>query len=185
MIIVEGCDGSGKSTLARQLAHTLNLSIAKKVVNSNTEPMVDLRKWTDDNLDRGFQRLIFDRHRLISEPIYSSVMPNREIDERFWEPEWFHDATIRLNVMIKPIVVYCMPPFARVWSNVRGDDNNLVVRQHVRQIYNAYLARMSLDVRALKYDYTVHDADLQFDHLVNAILIRSQMKAEFSDRPHR
>ncbi len=182
MIIIEGCDGSGKSTLAWQLSRALNMPVARKVVDSDTRPMVDLRQWTDDNLAKGFHRAIYDRHRLISEPIYSAVLNNREVDERFWDPRWFQESMTKLVVHIQPVVVYCMPPFPHVWANVRDDVQNVVVRQHVQQLYNAYLNRMALDPQALSFDYTAQDVDVRFDQLVDSILLRCDMKAKHHDR---
>lgn len=183
MIIIEGPDGGGKTTLVKQLSHTLGIPVAPKVVDSDTRAMVDLRQWTDQNLDKGFHRTIYDRHRLISEPIYSSVLSDRQLDERFWEPQWFQAAMTKLIVMIQPIVVYCMPPFATVWNNVRGDSQNVIVSPRIRGLYNAYLNRMTLDLSAFKFDYTAADADVQFNKLVDHILLR-MAKEYYGDRVH-
>lgn len=137
MIILEGPDGGGKTTKARELSEYFDLPIAPKVVASDTTPMVDIYDWTNKNLAAGWQDTIFDRHRLISEPIYSVAMGG-DRDERFWEKAWL-GAAMRQFQEIEPIVVWCIPDFKFVNHNVLADDDNKTVWLHIEKIYRGYV----------------------------------------------
>lgn len=144
MIIVEGPDGSGKTTLVERLAREIRLPIAAKVVGSDTKPLFDLRKWTEQNVEKGFQPLIFDRHRLISEPIYGPAMRSRQ-DASFYDLGWLSDMMWRFY-QAKPIVIYCLPDIVTVRENVlREETDNSAVRDHIVAIYAGYVARASMD----------------------------------------
>ena len=74
MLIVEGPDGAGKTQLIQRLRLNLQLELMPRVVSSDTEMMVDLQEWVNEDLHAGLKRAIYDRHRLISEPIYGPVL---------------------------------------------------------------------------------------------------------------
>ncbi len=138
MLILEGPDGAGKTSLAQEFSDYFDLPIAPKVVGSDTKPMVDIRDWTNNNLAAGWQDMIFDRHRLISEPIYSVAMGG-DRDYNFWEPAWL-GAAIRQFQEIRPVVVWCITDFKEVNHNVLHDRNNEAVWLHIEKIYRGYLA---------------------------------------------
>lgn len=155
MIIVEGPDGGGKSTLARRLSADLDWPIAPRVVGTDTQPMVDLKRWVEDNVEMGYHTTIYDRHRLISEPIYSSVLGR--VSPGFSDYAWmfnmlqqFYDA--------EPIIIYCLPQKPTVIHNIRnGDDDNSAIEVYIDLIYQAYVFRSAYDVgcgQAILYDYT-------------------------------
>lgn len=145
MIIVEGPDGGGKSTLVKTLSAELGLPVAPRVVGSDTRPLTDLAVWTERNVDQGFQRVIFDRHRLISEPIYSPFK-NHEPTSRFMNLNWVADMTWRFYTQCKPIIIYALPPIGEVHRNVQNpDSDNLVVQEWINHIYAGYVARASID----------------------------------------
>jgi len=144
VIIVEGPDGSGKSTLVTTLAQKLRLPVAGKVVGSDTQPLVNIRDWTEDNVARGFQPVIFDRHRLISEPIYGPAMRKRQ-DADFYDLTWLSNMMWQFYTA-KPIIIYCLPDILTVRENVlREDTDNSAVRDHIVAIYAGYVARASID----------------------------------------
>lgn len=144
MIIVEGPDGSGKSVLASLLAQKLRLPVANKVVGSDTQPLTDLVKWTEDNVAQGFQPTIFDRHRLISEPIYGPILKERQ-DPSFCDPSWLSQQ-LWLFYGCKPVIIYCLPDIRKVRANVaREDTDNSVVQGRIAAIYAAYVNRATLD----------------------------------------
>jgi len=156
MLIVEGPDGAGKTTLIQALQHELGLPIAPRVVSKDAEAMVDLPAWVEMNLSEGFQHRIFDRHRLISEPVYGPIL-------RHDQEAGFDDIETMQRWMFKfynlqPIIIYCIPPLDTVLKNIAGDIENQVVWDHIRGIYSAYVARAAIDCRAGRnvfiYDYT-------------------------------
>lgn len=159
MIIVEGPDGSGKTTLIDKLQARTGLSVAPRVVTKGAEAMTDLVTWTEENVKKGFHPEIYDRHRLISEPIYGPVI-RRQAERGFDDPEWFGRMLTRLYADCDPIIIYCLPPVRRVWENVQDDpDNTVVAQQHItQQIWGAYfnkaLTESTFRLRTFLYDYT-------------------------------
>lgn len=158
MLIVEGPDGAGKTTLLNRLASDLSLEIAPRVVAKDTRRLVDLKQWTDDNLSQGFQEgVAYDRHRLISDPIYRMVM-HKNIDHELYDLVWLQQAYARFRV-ISPIIIWAMPPFKEVYKNLKNDPDNEAVVDQILWIYHSYAAVSSqylTDTRFFQfhYDYT-------------------------------
>lgn len=160
MLIVEGPDGAGKTTLIEGLKERYGLEVAPRVVSKEAEPMVDLKAWVEDNLEKGFQDLIFDRHRLISHFIYAPIM-GRFLGPGLDDFAWLTDAFFQFYA-IKPLVIYCLPPRQAVIDNVTGDTDNLVVQATIGRIYDAYHALAAKDMAfaprmPLVWDYTEAD----------------------------
>lgn len=146
MLIVEGPDGSGKTQLVEKLRGDLGLPVAPRVVRADTTAMVDLAKWTEDNVDAGFQKTLFDRHRLISEPIYGPILRGRQ-ETSFMDMGWMADLNWRFYAL-KPIIIYCMPDIRTIWANVnRADtDNDRVKSLGITEaLYAAYVSRATID----------------------------------------
>ncbi len=173
MIILEGPDGAGKTSLAHDLSNYFDLAIAPKVVASDTTPMVDIYDWTNKNLAVGFQHTIFDRHRLISEPIYSVAMGG-DRDLRFWEPAWL-GAALRQFHEIKPIVVWCIPSFGVVNHNVLSDHNNKTVWLHIEKIWRGYVHAWLLETYQYQilWDYEKTDPQWLRDRIHAMLMHRS------------
>lgn len=160
MIIVEGPDGSGKTTLIQRLASELDLPIAPRVVTKDMEAMVDLQAWTEKNIRAGFQPVIFDRHRMISEPIYGPIFREKP-QPGFEDIHWFTEMMVGLYDM-EPIIIYCLPPLEVVWHNIRGDDDNQILHDapdQVRSVWGAYYNKAITEwafrpVNTFIYDYT-------------------------------
>jgi hypothetical protein len=170
VIILEGPDGAGKTSLIRHLNDWLAMPVAPRVVGQDTKPLVDIYEWTNKNLAEGFQDKLFDRHRLISEPIYSTVMGG-DRDEQFWDPAWM-GAALRALREIQPIVIWCLPSFKAVNHNVLGDPHNQTVWMHIDKIYKAYQYAWLLNTYApyqVLWDYQNTDLRWFQDHLTNLI----------------
>lgn len=174
MIVVEGPDGSGKTTLIRHLARETGLPVAPRVVSKNAEAMVDLKQWVEDNVNAGFQATIFDRHRLFSEPIYGPIL-RQHFEPGFDDPDWFRTQLYSFY-QARPVVIYCLPPFEVVWSNVEHDPENTVVneRRNMRAIWGAYLNKATTcDVlygHTWRYDYTDEATALAIRRLLPHII---------------
>lgn len=182
MVIVEGPDGSGKTTLVEKLAHDLDVPIAARVVSQQTRPMEDLKRWTEVNLEGGFQQVIFDRHRLISDPIYRSVLGNH--NPSLYDPDWLMRKWTQL-VDIRPLVIFCLPPLEVVKKNLQGDEANAVVSPYTDQLYYSYCAFYAAVGRALGnvmlFDYTNPRVDFNYRNLTNVAKFWLRTKGGIDD----
>lgn len=158
MLIVEGPDGSGKSTLCRELSLALDWPVADRVVDKDTNALQDLTAWTEANVNKGFQGTIFDRHRLVSEPIYGPIMRRGPVDQRgLYKLDWMEDMMIRF-MHCDPIIIFCLPPFEAVVKNLDNDPDNLAVSGKIDAVYRSYVSAVPLwsrtGVLTFVYDYT-------------------------------
>jgi hypothetical protein len=154
MLIVEGPDGAGKTTLIQRLSEDLRLPVAERVVTKDAEPMADLVKWVEHNIACGLHPVIYDRHRLISEPIYGPALRD-SVEPGFDNLRWLRNQQQRLRIL-NPFVIFCLPPIEMVEANVSHDDDNKVVRQNIRLIYWLYFnLAASWTTPSLVWDYTL------------------------------
>lgn len=156
MIIIEGPDGAGKTTLIEILQKSFNLSVAPRVVAKDTSAMADLVKWTEDNVKKRWHSVLYDRHRLISEPIYGTIM-NRDAPQ-FDNTFWMRSMMAKFYLM-RPTLIYCIPPKQVVHDNIMFDEqnDNFAVSDVWGSIYNAYVSRSAIDFSvagAIIHDYT-------------------------------
>jgi hypothetical protein len=163
VIIVEGPDGGGKTTLIRQMQDRYGLEVAPRVVSKETTAMVDLKQWVEDNLSEGPQWKLFDRHRLISEPVYGPIL-RQYIEDGFDSMVWMM-LQMRRFYEIEPLVVYCMPPLNVVRGNVQNDPDNKAVAWKIEAVYQAYAARAAIDYSlspgsTIIWDYTADGREL-------------------------
>jgi hypothetical protein len=158
VIILEGPDGGGKTTLIDKIRVEFDLPVSPRVVSKDTEPLakLDMMAWVEKNVTAGFQNVIFDRHRLISEPIYGAVLRS-VFQPGFDNPQWLSMMCYMLYHRVTPIIIYCLPPFEVVKGNVYSDEDNRRVRDVIRKIYALYTAKAAYDAAlwgTFIYDYT-------------------------------
>jgi len=156
LIIVEGPDGGGKTTLLNKLQAQFDLPVAPRVVSKDTEAMVDLVKWTEVNVGQGFQSELYDRHRLVSEPIYGSIT-RVTAQPGFDDPVWLQRMNFLFYEICEPLIIYCLPPLWTVVANVnKSMMDNAVVQPFIPKIYRLYAAKAASDVAlagSILYNY--------------------------------
>jgi hypothetical protein len=165
VLIVEGPDGAGKTTLIASLQKRYDLPLAPRVVSKDAEAMVDLKEWVEDNVRGGPQAKIYDRHRMISEPIYGPILRHDQ-QPGFTSTPWMM-AMMALFYKVQPIIIYCLPPLETVKENIAEDFDNRVVWHHIDQIYTAYAARAAIDwsrpnTRTVIYNYELDNVERDF-----------------------
>jgi len=144
-IIVEGPDGAGKTSLIRVLEQKLGLTVEPKVVNEDMTTTVDLKQWVEDDNNRDNDgRVLYDRHRLISECIYGAVFRPNTPSPGFDSYDWL---AMELGIFYsrQPYIVYCLPPLETIQRNVWQDETNMTVRADIDQIYAHYRVRAAID----------------------------------------
>ena len=109
MVIIEGCDGSGKSTLIKRLLKDLDVELQPRVVNQDAEAMVDLQDWVSKDLQKGFGRRLYDRHRLISELIYGPAIRGK-MEPGFDDATWLTTKLYRFY----PVSALCLGLIYRI-----------------------------------------------------------------------
>lgn len=179
MIVVEGPDGAGKTSLIEKLRDITGLGVAPRVVNERAEAMTDLVKWTEINVSQGWHPQIYDRHRLISEPIYGTILrsdPEPGFDDLSWIQR-----QISLFHACEPIVVVCLPPIHHVVENVMGDAKdkdrrNLVVENDIEKIYWMYHYLLGNHPDYIHYDYTTDPQDTRTAAIAGVINTQLRMR---------
>jgi hypothetical protein len=161
-IIVEGPDGAGKSTLIAHLQEQMGLPIHDKASTSVGGPVDSLAKWVDDDMPimavlRGGPAYIYDRHPIISEPIYGTIVRSKP------QPPFSNEQYLR-NVgellYNGAVVVWCLPDLntvaTNVFANARGQMPGVTLK--IGKLHQAYMTAM-FRWRGPKrqYDYTRHD----------------------------
>jgi hypothetical protein len=178
MVIVEGPDGSGKTHLVNRLSMALDIPIHPRACTSDNgiDPST-LREWVDRDLyhDHNKGRQIYDRHPLISEPIYGPIIRG-QMAEGFADLEWLMLAvqTLRLNTSL---MIFCLPPWETVESNVEfghspTTDHLKGVLKHNRALYEMYVHRAAIEAsvgNVWVWNYTQDYSDLSFDKLAKIV----------------
>ena len=178
MIVVEGPDGAGKTQLVMRLCQQFQMSVEPRVVDSSTNPIggISLKQWVDEDLLAWPRAAIYDRHRLISEPIYAPIMRGRLADG-FEDSIWFI-RQLGHFWKARPLVIYCLPPVEEVVRNVtRSDTDNEAVCKAISGIYWMYHANYCQNAaraNVIVWDYT-QDIYEDFIHYLTFML-----KEEFS-----
>jgi hypothetical protein len=156
MLIVEGPDGAGKTTMVNRLEKHLEWPVSPRVVSKETEGTADLKDWVERNVKKGFQQTIFDRHRLLSEPIYGPVLRGTSQYREFYDVSWF-TKQMGMFIQAQPIIIYCLPSIETVMLNLVGDDDNLAVVGSIDRIYRGYVSQYAM-LSASDYTATwLHD----------------------------
>lgn len=174
MIILEGPDGAGKTTLMEQLLDAFpSIEHHERASTSTGGPVDNIFNWAEADVETWpVQPLSFyDRHPLISEPIYGTILRGN-VDPRFGDVA---GANLMHKLNSKALVVYCLPEFSTVFANIQKNEADQLsgVGENIWDIYESYRQRMFTHAHymphtAFHYDY---ESDLmdEFDDLCEII----------------
>lgn len=171
-IIVEGMDGSGKDTLIRDLVATYpGHTLHDRASTSLGGPVANLGEWVAKDAVRMIETgpWIYNRHPLISEPIYGRVRPNKPTIDPFNNPAWL--SAYRRIVGRESILVICQPPFhvVRATLEAQGPEAHMPgVYENALELYSKY-AMLVWPGPTIRYNYTVDSTSTLVD-LINRSL---------------
>ena len=171
MILVEGTDGTGKSTLISQLSEELNIPIHARASHSVDGPVANLFEWTYNDVHTWPEQplSIYDRHPLISEPIYGTLCRGKIAEGLTGYP-----ATTLTRILHRhALLIVCQPEdFSVVQANAQKEAQMEGVISNLQQIYWAYdgiLATYPLYGKTFRYDYTASaDSEIGYRSLLAA-----------------
>lgn len=142
-IIVEGMDGSGKDYLIKELIplfpdHTPH----ERASTSLGGPVANLADWVTNDITtmREQPPSIYNRHPLISEPIYAERRHVNTGLRGVWTSEAWVDACRRAAAPFCTLVI-CEPPFATVKRNLKNAGHHAHmpgVMDHAVELYVDY-----------------------------------------------
>lgn len=141
-VIVEGPDGSGKDTLIADLMAHDRFTMHPRASTSLGGPVDDLAQWVDASyagIRGSVYPSLFNRHPVISEPIYGRFRPNKPTHPMFCNVAWLFRQQRRL-ASLPVLVVWCMPGVDTVRTNVLSapHDHMPGVASNIDKIYRAY-----------------------------------------------
>lgn len=159
-IVVEGPDGAGKSTLIGHLTEILEYPIHPKASDSVKGPVDFLNQWVDRDMSilRGEENsYLYDRHPVISEPIYGRVVRGHT-QWPFESSEFLRE--IREIMYQSCLVVWCLPNLHTVITNViaNGHEQMAGVVPQIAKVHQAYeTAYFRWAGSKCHYDYSSSD----------------------------
>lgn len=163
IIVVEGPDGSGKSTFARALSNFLHCIYIK----SEVRPVKDVFYPLDyhrflRNIDADVGNVVSDRHVIVSEPIYGSIIRGghilREDDIRRAASDCF--------------AVYCRPPTPTILQNIESSEQMKGVVDNAHDLireYDRVMLRLPFK-QVMTFDYTSQTTNELCQHILQRSL---------------
>lgn len=164
-VILEGPDGGGKTSLLRHFIHR-GMRPHPRASHSTGGPVPALDWWVTNHSNPG-TGWVFDRHPLVSEPIYGPICRNG-VPGKFNDPRWVEDETRR--IASDAVLILCMPPYNVAHANASQARQMAGVLNRYADIYAAYQQFWWPGVM-IRYDYThrwnVHDLMAHIDQVID------------------
>lgn len=147
-IIVEGPDGGGKTGMVARI-NSLGYTTHERASSSTGGPIPDLTAWftndiaqiegQDGRSPETYGPWVYDRHPLISEPIYAPTARHVMPQGKFGFAAWVKAQRQRLYPHM--LVVWCMPDLDTVVRNVQNNSTDQMpgVVENIRQIHHEYM----------------------------------------------
>jgi hypothetical protein len=169
-VIVEGPDGSGKSTLVEFLCQASPLVRHSRASDSIAGPVPDLATWYLDDMRQINEQppSVYDRHPVISEPIYARYARKEPAQRPFNRPDWVNESH---NLTAQwAFVVWCLPSPYVLYTNVHEKPQMTGVREGIWDLYYGYSAlRQQWPGLAMHYNYQIHPMELVLDRITQSL----------------
>lgn len=173
-LIVEGPDGGGKTRLIEALMARYPLTHHEKASTSLRGPVKNLAAWVTDDIAKmdAFEAVnVYDRHPVISEPIYGRVARGNPqpgfTTDRFGRPAsspWL--SAQRLALYERTLVVWCIPTLEQCKSSVDPERDMPGVTENIEEIYDWYRNAMaSWGGPSIRYNLNIYPREVQDDGL--------------------
>lgn len=173
-IIVEGMDASGKDTLIARLMDTYGSThrLHERASTSLGGPVSNLGEWVardSMHLTKTSAAYIYNRHPLISEPIYGKYRPGRPTEEIFTNHGWL--AAYRKIVSDCTILVLCIPPYHMIRQTLQDQGPSAHMPGVFENQSDLYADYMSFvwPGRTIRYNYTA-DSYVSLTNLIDRAL---------------
>jgi len=157
-VVVEGPDGAGKTTLIQRILDAMPIKLHDRFSTSVGGPMDSLAQRVSDDISTLFNPdppYLYDRHPIISEPIYGPVIRGK-VPESFRSFSW--TLARRGEVAHNCLVVLCLPSLGLVRDNVARNDQMPGVVEHIDEIWSRYNAMMWPGAM-VRYNYASSNVD--------------------------
>jgi DNA polymerase III delta prime subunit len=154
LIILEGPDGSGKTTLAQELRK--ELGVYTWLTSSNSKPtessqIEEVTRWIN-NTPASIINVV-DRHPLISEFVYGSVIRNHVRHSLS-----FREMALEIGYIQPTLLIHCQVNWRQQNINIDEGDHMEGVDTNIRQLRRTYHQVMQAladnGLEHLDYDYT-------------------------------
>lgn len=154
MIIIEGMDNTGKTTLLQELHQALEIPWVK---SPGPEHLSGLSKdewfrWVEASISPDQCCYLFDRHPLISEPIYGKILRGFDVFEGTYFKEGFK--------LANPLIIYCRPPRERIFhfGNRKQMESVIEFKEVLLATYDEFINQLRQDnFDIVIYNYTTMD----------------------------
>lgn len=163
-VIVEGPDGGGKTGMVARI-NSLGYTTHERASSSIGGPVYNLTAWFTKDINElegpesdTYGPWVYDRHPLISEPIYAPIARHVMPQGRFGFSAWVKAQ--RQRIMPHMLVVWCIPDVATVQRNVFNNANDQMpgVLENIAQLHAEYM-RLAQEWAgpALWWDYRINE----------------------------
>lgn len=153
LLLIEGMDNTGKTTLARSLRDTLKWPLLADATVRGKDLGQKIKWHMHQMVLAQDNDIIFDRHSIISEHVYGTVLLGKNILAE--SPDW--PALLQHFKRTRPLIIYCRPPDEVVLKFEDGREQMGGVVENGKRLLDMYdmtMEQVFNYVPVVKYDYT-------------------------------
>lgn len=155
-IILEGPDGGGKTRLLEAFMSAYpQLVKGRRASTSLQGPIRNLAAWVTTEfkvMDQSRSVMVYDRHPVISEPIYGPIV-REETKPGFSPSPWLSSA--KLEMYARTYVIWCIPPLEQCRKGIAPERDMPGVSENIDKLHAAYLHEMTVwGGPSMRYDLT-------------------------------